>query len=107
MIGMHCVKTWNSTQGAIALSSAEADFYAMIGAVIEAKGIVNAMIELGFEVQHEVRLHTDSSAAKSLVSRKGLGKMKQLEIRDLWLQREVALGKVVVHKVDEKIQLTS
>ncbi len=26
--------------------------------------------------------------------------MKHLEIRDLWLQREVGLGKVIVHKVD-------
>ena len=26
--------------------------------------------------------------------------MKHLEIRDLWLQREVALGKVTVNKVD-------
>ena len=47
-----------------------------------------------------MQLHTDSSAAKSFVSRKGLGKMKHLEIRDLWLQREVALGKVGVNKVD-------
>ena len=100
MVGKHCVKTWSSTQGAIALSSAEAEFYAMIEAVIRAKGVVNTMTELGFEVQHELQLHTDSSAAKSFVSRKGLGKMKHLEIRDLWLQREVALGKVTVNKVD-------
>ena len=99
MVGKHCVKTWSSTQGAYALSSAEAEFYAMIEAVIRAKGVVNTMVELGFEVQHELQLHTDSSAAKSFVSRKGLGKMKHLEIRDLWLQREVALGKVTVNKV--------
>ena len=58
------------------------------------------MIELGFEVQQELQLHTDSSAAKSFVSRKGLGQMEHLEIRDLWLQREVSLGKVLLHKVD-------
>ena len=100
MIGKHCVKTWSTSQGAVALSSAEAEFYAMIEAVIRAKGVINVMIELGFEVQQELQLHTDSSAAKSFVSRKGLGKMKHLEIRDLWLQREVALGKVSVNKVD-------
>ena len=100
MIGKHCVKTWSSTQGAVALSSAEAEFYAMIEAIIRAKGVVSVMVELGFKVQHELQLHTDSSAAKSFVSKKGLGKMKHLEIRDLWLQREVALGKVIVNKVD-------
>ena len=100
MIGKHCVKTWNTSQGSVALSSAEAELYAMIEAVIRAKGVINVMIELGFEVQQELQLHTDSSAAKSFVSRKGLGEMKHLEIRDLWLQREVALGKVSVNKVD-------
>ena len=100
MTGKHCVKTWSSTQGAVPLSSAEAEFYAMTEAVIRAKGVINVMIELGFEVKTDLQLHTDSSAAKSFVSRKGLGKMKHLEIRDLWLQREVALGRVVVNKVD-------
>ena len=100
MLGKHCIKTWSSTQEAVALSSAEAEFYAMIEAVIRAKGVINVMVELGFEVKPNLRLHTDSSAAKSFVSRKGLGKMKHLEIRDLWLQREVALGKVGVNKVD-------
>ena len=42
---------------------------------------------------------TDSSAAKSFVGRQSLGKMKYLEIRDLWLQKEANEGKVVVHKV--------
>jgi hypothetical protein len=74
----------------------------MIEAVIRAKGVSHVMVELGFDVQQELQLHTDSSAAKSFVSRKGLGKMKHLEIRDLWLQREVSLGKVVVNKVDGK-----
>ena len=46
-----------------------------------------------------VYLGTDSSAAKSFVGRRGLGKMRHLEIRDLWLQKEVGEGKVVVSKV--------
>ena len=42
---------------------------------------------------------TDSSAAKSFVGRQGLGRMKHLQIRDLWLQKEVRDGKVIVSKV--------
>ena len=99
MLGNHCIKTWSSTQGAVALSSAEAEFYAMIEAVIRAKGVLNVMKEIGFKVAAHVQLFTDSSAAKSFVSRRGLGKMRHLEIRDLWLQREVGLGKVTVNKV--------
>ena len=42
---------------------------------------------------------TDSTAAKSVVSRRGLGKMRHIEIRDMWLQKEVCEGKVKVFKV--------
>eukprot|EP00973_Karenia_brevis_P088012 12207181-Karenia_brevis.AAC.1 len=41
----------------------------------------------------------DSSAAKSFVCRRGLGKMRHLEMRDLWLQKEVYDGKPIVEKV--------
>ena len=100
MLGKHCIKTWSSTQGAVALSSAEAEFYAMIETVIRGKGILNIMKEIGFVITERIQLFTDSSAAKSFVSRTGLGRMKHLEIRDLWLQREVGLGKVLVNKVE-------
>ena len=46
-----------------------------------------------------VELCTDSAAAKSFVSRRGLGRMRHLELRHLWLQREVGLGLVMVTKV--------
>ena len=43
MLGKHCIKTWSSTQGAVALSSAEAEFYAMIEAIVRAKGVLNVI----------------------------------------------------------------
>ena len=46
-----------------------------------------------------VKLGTDSSAAKSFVNRRGLGKMRHLEIRDLWLQEEVDKGRLEVGKI--------
>ena len=44
-------------------------------------------------------LNTDSEAAKSFVCRRGLGRMRHIEVRELWLQEEVRKGKVVVKKV--------
>ena len=41
----------------------------------------------------------DSEAAKSFVGRRGLGRMRHIEVRDLWLQEEVRNGKVKVEKV--------
>ena len=58
------------------------------------------MLLVGFvDLENVVHIGTYSSAAKSFASRQGLGKMKHLEIRDLWLQKEVHEGRVVVHKV--------
>ena len=100
MLGSHSIKTWSASQGATALSSAEAEFYAMIEAVLRAKGLLSLASELGFSaLSNVVKIGTDSSAAKSFVSRRGLGKMRHLEIRDLWLQQEVLNKKVVVSKV--------
>ena len=100
MVGKHCIKTWSTTQGAIALSSAEAEFYAMIEATLRSKGMLSTMVEMGYPCSKKIWLHTDSSAAKSFVSRRGLGKMRHLEIRDLWLQKEVGDGAVVVLKIE-------
>ncbi len=72
----------------------------MIEAVTRAKGLISLAKEVGFmEMTNVVHIGTDSSAAKSFVSRRGLGKMRHLEIRDLWLQKEVRDGKVEVSKV--------
>ena len=98
-LDLHCLRTWSSTQGAIALSSAEAEFYAMIDGALRAKWAQTVLRELGWPGSPVAELLTDSSAAKSFVSRKGLGKMRHIEIRDLWLQREIGQGNLVVSKV--------
>ena len=46
-----------------------------------------------------VNLETDSKAANEFVARRGLGKMRHIEVRELWLQKEVLEGKVRVRKV--------
>ena len=100
MIGNHCIKTWSATQGPYALSSAEAEFYAMIEGVTRAKGLLSLVSEMGFGgLSNVIHLGTDSSAAKSFVSRRGLGRMRHIEIRDLWLQKEVREGKIEVSKI--------
>ncbi len=39
MLGEHCIKTWCASQGPYALSSGEAELYAMVQAVTRAKGL--------------------------------------------------------------------
>ena len=62
------IKTWSSSQGAVALSSAEAEFYAIIEGVTRAKGLISLVSEMGYSgISNVVVLGTDSSAAKSFV----------------------------------------
>ena len=100
MLGSHCIRAWSSIQGAVALNSAEAEFYAMVEGALRGKGLVSLARELGFcDVTHTLKVLTDSSAAKSFVSRRGLGRMKHIEIRELWLQHEVLKGSIEVQKI--------
>ena len=99
MIGQHPIKTWSATQHAYALSSTEAELYAMVEGVTRAKGLCSLARDMGFELDQVVRLGTDSQAAMSFVNRRGLGRMRHLDIRDMWLQSEVLAGKVIADKV--------
>ena len=108
MLGSHCIKTWSSSQGAVALSSAEAEFYGMIEGVIKAKGLISLAKELGFlDLVNVVHLGTDSTAAKSFVSRQGFGKMKHIEIRDMWLQKCYEIKAITVRQMFSVQELSS
>ena len=91
------LKTWSSTQASIAQSSGEAEYYALVRAASEALGMQSIMHDLGWHCK--IRLLVDSSAAKSIASRTGLGELCHLEIKFLWLQECVRRGKLVLRKV--------
>ena len=44
-------------------------------------------------------ISTDSSSAKSFASKRGLGKMRHIEVKDLWLQEAVCRGRIKLFKV--------
>ena len=85
--GRHCIKSWSSTQATVALSSAEAELYALTKGAAQALGIMTMMSDLGAEVSTTV--HADASAAIGIVRRTGLGKLRHLNVRYLWLQDQL------------------
>jgi hypothetical protein len=91
------VKTWSSTQSTIALSSGEAEYYALVKAAAEGLGIQAIARDLGFEMT--IRLWVDSSAAKAVVSRIGLGKVRHMEVKYLWAQEAHRAGRFQVKKI--------
>ena len=91
-LGDHCLKTWSSTQSSPALSSCEAEYYAMVDGATRMLGLEEAARELGI-VGTGVDLETDASAAKSYASRRGAGRIRHIEVKYLWLQKAVADGR--------------
>ena len=97
MHGQHAIKTWSSTQGTIALSSAEAEYYGIVKAASQGLGIKSLLKDFNRECTLEIL--TDASAAKSIANRTGLGKLRHIDTRYLWVQQRVARGDFKVCKV--------
>ncbi len=74
LVGSHCIKTWSSTQSTVSQSSGEAECYALVRVAMEALGVQSIMNDLGWSPS--IRLWFDSSAAKSISSRIGLGRVR-------------------------------
>ena len=72
-VGGSVAKHWNRVQGARALSTAEAEYYAIAGGCAEAHGVSSLMTDLGVPSK-KILVWTSSSAAKGMVGRRGLGK---------------------------------
>ena len=97
MFGRHCIKHWASTQASVTLSSGEAEFHGLVKAAAVSLGQQALLRDLGVDVQ--IRLWTDSSAAVGITSRQGLGKLRHVDTKTLWLQQAARTGRVQVRKV--------
>ena len=71
----------------------------MVEAATRALGLRSMLEEVGIGLSGPVELWSDSSAARGLASRKGVGKMRHLEVRHLWLQAEVSGQRVLLRRV--------
>ena len=97
LIGNNCLKNWSSTQANIALSSAEAEYYGIVKAASIGLGLKSMFTDMGYSFKLEIL--TDASAAKGIASRRGLGKVRHLEVHYLWVQDHVANGTFCLRKV--------
>jgi len=98
--GQHPLKAWSTTQNVVALSSGEAEYYAMVKAGSQSLGIKAMLSDFG--LRSKIRLVTDASAAQGIAARRGLGQVKHIEGSQLWLQDRVNKGEIVVEKTGGK-----
>ena len=89
------------TQATIALSSAEAELYAINTGATEALHISNFLKEALIMKKINIRIHTDSSSGKSIATRIGASKKaKHIELKHLFIQQLVAHDLVRIVKVN-------
>ena len=98
-IGGAAIKHWSRTQKARALSSGEAEYYAVVTGSAEGLGSQSLATDLGWKFQCRIVVKTDSSAAKSVAGRRGLGKLRHVELKYLWVQEAVAKGRISLKKI--------
>ena len=96
--GEHCIKAWSSNQAVFALSSGEAELNAALKGAAELLGLRELLLEMG--VQLKLALYGDSTACRGTLMREGAGKVKHLQVRQLWLQQYVRDGILSYEKID-------
>ncbi len=92
---------WSRTQPVVALSTAESELLAMTTGVQEGQFARHLLDELG--VKATVTVYSDSSAARAVVARRGVGRMKHLAVRDIWLQSQLRSGAIDVKCVGSEV----
>ena len=102
-LGDHVVKSWSSTQTVVALSTGEAELYALNKTAAQSLGLQSLLRDLGVEL--DVRLHTDATTGRAIATRRGLGKVRHIAVNELWLQEQVAKNSVSIMKIKNKFNL--
>ena len=81
----------------MALSSGEAELYAATKASAECRGIRS--IFRGIGVSASVKVHVDASAAFGMINRRGLGKVRHIDVQTLWVQEAAARNAIQYRKL--------
>ena len=98
--GQHVIKTSSTTQGPIALSSPESEYYGIVKGMSGGTGLQAMARDLGEEKGLEV--HTDASSGKAIAQRRGLGRVRHISTRFLWVQQKLARKEAALTKIPGK-----
>jgi hypothetical protein len=99
MWGKHLLKHGSCVQSTVALSSGESEYYSLLRASAHALGVKAMLQDWGYGVGLGLSMRCDSSAARGIAARQGLGKLRHIDVRFLWLQQAVLQKRLVVRSV--------
>ena len=96
--GDHTWDCYSVTQSTIALSSGESEMYATGSAT--ARGLQCKTYLIETQRPCNLKIYSDSTAGRGMCSRVGVGKVRHLELRYLWIQERLRLKAFELHKED-------
>ncbi len=105
MLGRHLIAGKSNLQSTIALSSCEAEFYAMTKATASGLFLRAILNDWGLG-DIELEVGTDSSSAKAFGERRGLGKNRHVQTKYLWIQERIATKDMKLKKINTKNNLS-
>ena len=84
MVGSHPIKSYSKTQAVIAKSSAESELYGIVRATCEALGGLTLVEDVGEQLKS--RLLMDANAARGIIERQGLSKVRHIDVNLLHVE---------------------
>ena len=84
----------------VAMSSGEAEYGAIVKGACQGLGIQSMAADWG--IKTSIKIRSDSSAAIGISNRLGLGTMRHLSVRHLWVQDKVKNKEIQFEKQDGK-----
>ncbi len=106
MVNNAIVDFASEKQGAVALSTADAEIIALSEACRRAVGLINVLVSSGFAVEIPAIVHEDNNSALANGKVISMGKsVRHLSRRDLYVKEAVKAGQVQIVKIPSKDQL--
>ena len=96
-LGHHVIHHGSNLQSTISLSSGEAETYGILKGTAIGLGIQSLLKD--WNVKCSVSVYFDSSAARSISSRRGIGRVRHINTRYLWIQEKLADKSFTLHVV--------
>ena len=98
--GVNVIKTQVNAMKGIAMSSGEAEYGAIVKGACQGLGVQSMAADWG--IVSSIKVRSDSSAAIGISNRLGLGSMRHLSVRHLWVQDKVKNKEIQLEKQDGK-----
>ena len=101
--GSHCITFWSKTQHNITISGAEAEAEAVAVVKTVSEAFANQRLCPEFGANFKMNVYIDAQAAKGILEREGVVKIRHIDVGVLWLQQRHLRSQLEFAKVNGSV----